>query len=340
MKIIKPDNLGLLFSPCMIGDNCCLSVAAMACFSLETALDDRLLEEVHMWQVVAGALGEEEALDMGYPKKRGEFLVYGAGHSSRAVAGLQVSVTVAGLTKTLHVSGATYWNAAGLPAAPKPFREVPINWTMAFGGEGWEPNPTGVGIVPDTNGRIPLPQVQAPHHLMASPKDCPEPAGFNALNPFWPQRKRFLGAFDATWLKNRWPYYPYDTDPEYFNVAPMDQRIAGFFKGNEKVKIVNMHPEKAEITSVLPGVRARLFMNRVVDGKEAFTEIETRPETVWLFPGADCGVLLFRGTARVIDETLDDVMHLMVEWEPLKAQPETVDFYHKKFIDTISPVEA
>ncbi len=340
MKIIKPDNLGLLFSPCMIGDNCCLSVAAMACFSLETALDDRLLEEAQMWQVVAGELGEEEALDLGYPKKRGEFLVYGAGHSPQAVTGLQVSVTVAGLTKTLNVSGARYWNAAGLPSTPEPFKETRISWANAFGGEGWEINPTGVGMLPDQDGRIPLPQVQDPRHLVTSPKDRPEPAGFNALNSFWPQRKRLLGTFDDTWLKKRWPHYPTDTDPEYFNSAPVDQRIAGFFKGDELLRIVNMHPEKAEIASVLPGLRARLFLNRLVDGKERFTEIEARPETVWLFPGADCGVLLFRGVAQVTDETLDDVAHLMAEWEPLNAPPETLDFYRQKFSDTIAPPEA
>jgi len=340
VKIIKPDNLGLLFSPCMLGENSCLSIAAMACFSLETAQDDRLLEEAQMWQVVAGELGEEEALDLGYPKKRAEFLVYGAGHSPQAVAGLQVSVTVAGLTKTLHVSGARYWNAAGLPSAPEPFTETRVSWANAFGGEGWELNPTGVGMLPDQDGRLPLPQVQDPRHLITSPKDHPEPAGFNALNPFWPQRKRLLGTFDDAWLKKRWPHYPTDTDPEYFNTAPVDQRLAGFFRGDELLRIVNMHPEKAEITSALPGLRARLFVNCIVNGKETFTEIEARPETVWLFPGADCGILLFRGTAKVTDETLDDVAHLMAEWEPMNAPPETLDFYHQKMIDTIAPVEA
>lgn len=340
MKIIKPDTLGLLFSPCMLGDNCCLSVAAMACFSLETARDDRLLEEAQMWQVVAAELGEEEALDLGYPKKRGEFLVYGAAHSPQAVTGLQVSVTVAGLSKTLNVSGARYWNAAGLPTAPEPFKETRVSWANAFGGEGWELNPTGVGMLPDQDGRMPLPQVQDPRHLVTSPKDRPEPAGFNALNPFWPQRKRLLGTFDDAWLKKRWPHYPTDTDPEYFNTASVDQRITGFFKGDELLRIENMHPEKAEITSVLPGLRARLFVNRVVEGKETFTEIEARPETVWLFPGADCGVLLFRGTATVTDETLDDVAHLMAEWEPLNAPPQPLDFYRQKFIATIAPVEA
>ncbi|WP_319589196.1 DUF2169 domain-containing protein [uncultured Desulfobulbus sp.] len=339
MKIIKPDNLGLLFSPCMLGDNCCLSVAAMACFSLETR-DDRLFEEAQMWQVVAGELGEEEALDLGYPKKRGEFLVYGAAHSPQAVTGLQVRVTVAGLSKTLNVSGARYWNAAGLPSAPEPFKETRVSWANAFGGEGWELNPTGMGMLPDQDGRMPLPQVQDPRHLVTSPKDRPEPAGFNTLNPFWPQRKRLLGTFDDAWLKKRWPHYPTNTDPEYFNTAPADQRLTGFFKGDELLRIENMHPEKAEITSVLPGLRARLFVNRVVEGKETFTEIEARPETVWLFPGADCGVLLFRGTATVTDETLDDVTHLMAEWEPLNAPPQPLDYYHQKFLATIAPVKA
>jgi uncharacterized protein YjbI with pentapeptide repeats len=340
LKIIKPDNLGLLFSPCIIGDNCCLAVAAMACFSLETAREDRLLEEAQMWQIVEGELGEEEAFDLGYPKKRGEFLVYGAGHSPQAVTGLQVSVTIAGLSKTLNVSGARNWNAAGLPTAPEPFKETRVSWANAFGGEGWELNPAGVGMLPDQDGRIPLPQVQDPRHLMASPKDRPEPAGFNALKPFWPQRKRLLGTFDDAWLKKRWPHYPTDTDPEFFNAAPVDQQLAGFFRGDELLRIVNMHPEKAEITSVLPGLRARIFVNRVVDGKETFVEIEARPETVWLFPGADCGVLLFRGTATVSDETLDDVAHLMAEWEPLNAPPQPLDFYYQKFKDTIAPVEA
>ena len=99
-----------------------------------------------------------------------------------------------------------------------------------------------------------------------------------------------------------------------------------------------MHPLKPEICSGIAGVRARVFINRVVDGKESFIEIPTRAETVWLFPGSDCGVLLFRGTSRVIDETLDDVTHLMAEWELLQAEPETLDFYHQKFLKTVAPV--
>jgi uncharacterized protein YjbI with pentapeptide repeats len=340
MKIIKPDNLALLFAPCTPGDSCCISVAAMACFSLDTASTDRLLTESVLWKTVAGELGEEEPLDLGYPKQRGEFLVYGTCYSPDPVRGAQVSVTVAGLQKTLNVSGRRYWNAAGFSSDPELFTEMLVSWANAFGGEGYELNPLGVGIVPGPDGRIALPLVLDPRQPLASPKDRPEPAGFNALNPFWPQRASYLGKFDDTWLKKRWPHYPHDTNPEYFNTAPPDQRLPGFFKGDEAIRIVNMHPEKPEIRSVLPGLRARIFINCAVDGKESFREIEARAETVWLFPAAECGVLLFRGAAPVSDETLDDLTHLMAEWEPLQSQPESLEFYHKKFLEAVAPEPA
>jgi len=340
MKILKPDNLALLFTPCMTGDICCISVAAMACFSLDKSLDDPLLTEQVMWQSVAVELGEGVALDMGLPKHRGEFLLYGSCHSPAEVTGMQVSVSVAGLSKTLNVSGDRYWNAAGIPSTPEPFTTKRVCWDNAFGGEGWEPNPAGMGIVPDKNGRIPVPPVQDPRHPVTSHNECPDPAGFNALNPFCPQRKQYLGLFDDKWLANRWPHYPNDTDPEYFNSAPQDQRLSGFFKGDEAIKIGNMHPAKHEIVSKLPGVRSRLFINRVVNGSETFSEISSRAETLWLFPGSDCGILLFRGSSRVADDTLDDVTHLMAEWEPLNAQPESLEFYNRKFLTTVSPAEA
>ncbi len=340
MQIIKPDNLGLLFTPVMTGDNCCISVAAMACFTLETDLPERLQPEAEIWQSAAAELGEGEAFDMGLPKQRGEFLVYGSCHAPQTAEGMQVSVTVSHISKTLNVTGPRSWNAAGLPPEPEPFKEMRVTWANAFGGEGWEPNPLGVGIAPGPDGRVPIPAITEPRHHLTSIKDRPEPAGFRAMNPFWPQRKHYLGAFDDKWLKSRWPHYPLDTDPEYFNTAPMDQRLTGFFTGDEPVRLLNMHPEKPEIRSTLPGVRARLFINRMVDGRESFIEISAHAETLWLFPGNDCGVLLFRGLSKVTDETMDDVTHLMAEWEPLNTQPESFEYYHRKFRESVSPASA
>lgn len=337
MKIIKPDNLALLFTPCVPGDHCCIAVAAMACFSLDQSSAERLRTESELWQAVAEELGEEEPLDLGYPKQRGEFLVYGSCHAQSPIRGSQVGVAVAGLQKTLQVSGPRFWNAAGIPSEPELFRELRISWTNAFGGTGYDLNPSGQGAIPSTDNRVPLPPVQDPSHPILSPNDRPEPAGFNALNPFWPQRASHLGRFDDTWLKQRWPHYPHDTNPEYFNTAPADQRLNGFFKGDEPVRIVNMHPLNPELHAALPGLRARLFVNRVIDGLESFREIETRAETLWLFPSAECGILLFRGVTQVADETFDDLTHLMAEWELMSDQPCPLEYYHAKFLEAIAP---
>lgn len=337
MQIIKPDNLGLLFNPCMIGNACIISVAIMACFPLCSAPGSPLLEESAMWDLVAKSLGENESLDMGYPKHRGEFLVYGSCHSPVPVPGMHVGVTVGTISKSLQVTGRRYWNAAGVPGEPELFREIPVCWTNAFGGEGYEQNPEGTGFVPDKTGNRPLPLVQDPHRLITSSGNNPEPAGFTAINQFWPQRSRFLGSFDDRWLRTRWPHYPHDTAPEYFNTAPPDQRLSGYFRGDEPLHINNMHPEHPLIESRLPGLRARLFLNQSMDVGQHFVEVETRAETLWIFPGGEAAVLLYRGAAHVADETLDDVLHLMAAWEPLDSDPLPYDFYRRQFAELLSP---
>ena len=71
-----------------------------------------------------------------------------------------------------------------------------------------------------------------------------------------------MGTVDESYLVESWPAFPRSTRPEYFNVAPEDQRIQGFFQGDEVVKFLNMHPTTPRIISSLPGVRARLFIHR------------------------------------------------------------------------------
>ena len=147
MKIIKPDNLALLFSPCMIGDNCCLSVAAMACFSLEPAPVDRLLKETAMWKTVAAELGEEEALDTGYPKKRGEFLVYGSvpcapggNRSAGERHGCRFVQDPECERNQILERGRGSIRPGTVPG------DARSDGANAFGGRGWEPNPVGIGL--------------------------------------------------------------------------------------------------------------------------------------------------------------------------------------------------
>ncbi|MBF0529370.1 MAG: DUF2169 domain-containing protein, partial [Deltaproteobacteria bacterium] len=286
MKIIKSNQLALLFTSFMSREKLGISIAALAYFHLdppETVAKpmDRLLEEAKMWPAVAAALGDEEALDLGIPKKHGEFLVYGSAYAKPPRSAILVRIMVGEQSKILYVSGPRSWNITGISSRPALFSAMRISWTNAFGGADWEANPLGKGMAPGPDGRISIPTIQDPTNLVTSPDDRPGPAGLTAYPSFWPQRRRYLGKFDETWLENRWPHYPLDTNPEYFNTAPKDQRLNGFFQGAEAIRIVNMHPSQREIISPLPDIRARLFINRLLEGKEVFAEVESNAETLW-----------------------------------------------------------
>ncbi|MDQ5985081.1 MAG: hypothetical protein CSYNP_00785 [Syntrophus sp. SKADARSKE-3] len=345
MRIIKPDNLSLLFTPVMVGEALCLSAGTMAFFSLDPGAPERLLPEAGMWQTIATVLEKDEVFDMGYPKPRGEYLVYGSCRPGRPERAAQVQVEVAGCRKQLHITGNRKWLVTGFPEDPQPFTEMKVSYQQAFGGPGYELNPLGKGLIADAEGYRELPNVQDRNKLLASDSDLPAPAGFTAYPMIWPQRAKYLGRFDDAWRETRWPYYPLDTEAEFFNTAPEDQRLAGFFRGNETIRIVNMHPDKREIVSVLPALRPRVFLNQAVPvgnekDKQEFREIKMHGETVWLFPDLDVGIILYRGVMTVYDEELDDCLHLMANWESMEEAPVSVEDYHELFLATVNPVEA
>ena len=136
---------------------------------------------------------------------------------------------------------------------------------------------------------------------------------FEALPATSPQRTSLLGNFNRQWLEKTWPHLPLDTSAAYFHSAPPDQRMAGFFKGDEVIEIAHMHPQYPLLRSALPQLRARCFVNRREGTAEVFSEIETCAETVWLFPEQECGIVLYRGVSGISDSEADDVLHVMAQ---------------------------
>ena len=70
------------------------------------------------------------------------------------------------------------------------------------------------------------------------------------------------GCGDGQWRRHRWPWLPEKFDYTFFNAAPPDQWIDGFFRGDESLAFENMHPEQAVFTTRLPGMRARCFVTK------------------------------------------------------------------------------
>lgn len=337
MKIVKPQNMALMFKSLHIDGSSHLSLAVCACFSFQVSLPDRLLDEQEMWPLIEGALEKEELFDFGVPKIRGEFLVYGSALAPKPVPAQEVAVQVGGTRKTLVVFGDRYWTRTGGIEDPAPFTSMPIRWSYAFGGPDFTDNPAGKGACPDASGRRPLPNVQDPQQLVSSPHDTPKPAGFTAWPMNVPQRLRYLGKVDEKWLQEEWPHFPRSTDWEYFQTAPEDQRWKGFFTGDEKVEIVNMHPREPILRSALPALRPRLFAHRQADGKEIFQEISCRAETLWLFPDREAGILLYRGVIGTADEDYPDILHLYGRWESLREPPQPLEVYARMFQEELTP---
>ena len=341
MKIFKPDSLGLLHRGIRFARQNQLSVGMMAFFALDEAPGAALLPEAQMWKVAAEAIGSDGVLDEGLPKPAGEFLVFGAAYAPGGVAAPEVaaSVQVGELSKTLRVSGDRHFNALGLVSAPKPLTHMVISPQTAFGGPGSLTNPVGKGLVKvkhvDGSESLPLPNVEHMDQLVLRAGDEAPAAGFWSLRPDSPLRTQHLGRFDDLWLKKTWPHLPDETQPAYFNVAPSDQRIAGFFRGDEKIVVGNMHPQRAVLRSALPQVRARCFINQRGAGGDAFVELTARAETVWLFPGQNCGIVLFRALATVADEDADEVLHLLADWEDMRTVPLPLTHYHARVLQQL-----
>jgi uncharacterized protein YjbI with pentapeptide repeats len=334
MKVFKPLNQSLLYKAFEINRTFYLCTAVISYFPLRSS--PALKPETELWKFLADALGKEAMLDMCMPKPRAEVLITGACFAPGGSAGAgEVSINIGSVNKTLYVFGDRFWRTSGTMgkaiSEPKPFTRVAITYANAFGGPSFKPNPLGKGadMVEDESGAKirPLPNIEYPAQLIGAPKDTPEPAGFGPIDLSWPQRMEKVGTYDQKWLNEQFPGLAADMDPAYFNVAPQDQWIDGFFTGNEPLSINGMHAEKKTITAVLPGIKSRCFINRKDNGGEVFEEISTKLDTVWLFPHAERGLIIWRGVTEIQTDDAADILQMLVAYEKCEDAPRAVEHY-------------
>jgi uncharacterized protein YjbI with pentapeptide repeats len=336
MKIYKKKEIGLFLRPIGVRGRIYLSAAAMLFFDLDNP--DVLLKEKEMWTSLQDVMGEKFVLDQGAPKAHPELLITGscfapAGETRKAE---RVRVKVGSLEKSLDVFGDRWFGPGGSIAEPEPFTEMEISLANAFGGPDVAENPYGKGAVSialsDGRRARPLPNVEAPGHLMGAPDDRPKPAAFGPLPVDIPPRSKRSGTFDEAWKRERWPYFPEDFDFGHYNAAPEDQWAGRFFEAGEAVEVENMHPERRRIESRLSTVKPRLFVTRrsslkAGEAEEVFVETSFKLETVWLFPGILRGLVLYRGMTEILDDEYADVVRLFMTLETADQQPGSLEHY-------------
>ncbi len=341
MKIIKPDAAEVLvrvFSNS--AQQYCLSIGFIQSFALHSTAPLPKPNASLVYAVAAEALGKDAVLDEGLPKAFGEFLLYGAayppaGHSDQP---LSVKARVGEVQKQLAVFGDRTISSFGIRGTPARFNRMPLTPAHAYGGQSYPLNPKGKGadkIVDPVTTTVqrPMPNIELPNRLMLSASDEPEPAGFWAFAPDSPKRSGLLGRFNDRWLANRWPHLPIDTQAEYFQTAPVDQRLAHYFRGDETISLHNVHPQLPVIESTLPKTRARIFVAQQPAGQEnTFKELTANVETVWLLPDQLTGLVLYRAVIVIADSTASDIKHIYAELEPLSESPKSQAEFYKSFV--------
>ena len=343
MKVIKPFNQSLLYKVFEKEKKCHLSVTILSFFPFEAT--QGLLSEIDLWKFAGSELGKDAVLDMGMPKPRGEVLAVGTcfAPGGKPVPAYEVCLQIGPIDKTLYVYGDRFWKRKARIVKtiidPLPFTEMAMSYQNAFGGPGYKKNPLGKGHAPVKTGKgethHPLPNIEDPQDLIDSPKKKPDPAGFAPIDLTWPQRLDKAGTYDERWLREHFPGTAEDMDWTFFNAAPEDQQIDGFFTGNEPFEIKGMHPEKPLIQANLPGFTSRCFINQKTDRGEQFEEIETRLDTVWLFPHAEKGIVVYRGVVEVGTDDAEDVLHMLLAYERLNEKPRSLEHYHEALLKRI-----
>ena len=331
--IVKPTRLGFLRRVSSDRDGHRVWITALGAFDMRSPGD--FLTEAELWQTAAPVLGTT-VLDAGMPKPNAEVLVAGdaCAPAGRTVRRLAVNLELGPIAKRLVVFGRRWWRYGPdgpVMSEPQPFERVPLGWNKAYGGPGFAENPLGKGA--DAKGairlgnQVELPMVEAPDALITDIEHRPLPAGFGPRAEDAPSRLAFAGDYDDAWLRDDFPGPGRGFDWRYWNVACPDQQTESAFRGDEPFRITSMHPEHIDLRGCLPGFRVRAFARR---GDE-FRELEARCDTVWLFPGALMGVVLFRSGLAVADAEASDVPHAMLAYEHMRDAKRSLAHYRTAF---------
>ena len=324
MKIIRP--LQISYNHQVLEQNRRFYFTASATLGINLETGKELLDLNYLKDAFE-SMGENPLPDMGMPKPCGEFLVSGNffAPGGKAVQGGEVKVRVGKIEKKLFIFGPRKWQA-GFPSPPEAINSMPLDYTKAFGGEGFKKNPHGIGF---NDGMLPC--IEDPRHLVASKNDTPEPVGLSPLYSMLPQRMKYQGTYDSDYKNKYFPGYPEDHSWKYFMCAPPDQWINDFFKGDETFALCHMHPEMPIIEGRLPGLLARCFINKIKDGRENFSELPLNIDTIWFFPEKMLVLLIFRGVFETEDDEAQTISDVLCAYEDRLHPLRSIDYYQKAF---------
>ena len=288
---------------------------------------------------------EEPQRGVAYPtdfvphKPAGEWIVTGTAHNACYGSGdrFGVRVRVGDQSKLIDAVGDRSWIPTLLRSKPGPAEAagaIPLTYDQAWGGPSYPANPLGRGRAGEA-----MPNLETPGAWVESRSSQALPAGFGPLPSGWPQRQKWMGKYNARWVREHWPWLPPDFDFRYFMAAPEDQWAKGYFRGDEPLVFEQMHRDHAVYQSRLPGVRARCFVAQRSDetGELVFREVPLNLDTVWVDLDQEKLVLVWRGRLPVASLKLLDIESVLPVVEPLDQPDPGIGFYEALLARQLAP---
>lgn len=286
---------------------------------------DVLLAEPDAWHALEPYLPLIQAPDMGGPKGCGEWLLAGSSFAgANALRSWEPDVQIGQSHKRLRVLGPRRWEHGTL-SEPLPVGSVAMDWRSAWGGAAIAENPVGCGVR-DGSDAITVPCIEHSEHRWSSPDESSRPACTLPLDVAHPWRRRFAGTYDASYLERFYPGMPADFDHRFFNRAPVDQQIPGLWRGDEAFVLRHWHAERSCIEGRLPGLRPALHV--ALHG-EPLQRVDMGLSTVWLFPNALFGLLVFEGWIPVRSLDGSEIERMIAGVERLEAAAHPLEHYER-----------
>ena len=223
-----------------------VTVAVKAAFAFTPEGTMTLAEPppIHPDEVMAGGRravrSTRLAADLVPYRKRADVTFSGFAHAptGRRVETMRVRLGVFSESRALVDKAIVVKKSAG-------FERLPIDYEHAFGGSGFAENPFGEGFAEDDD----------PDALnLFDPKDPRRVACFAPLAKTQEPRRTLRGALPLPGFGLDLVPLPDDFQLDYFQAAPVDQRV-DFLRGDEWVVLEGLHPTETLFRTRLPSAR-------------------------------------------------------------------------------------
>jgi hypothetical protein len=224
--------------------------------------------------------------DLGPSKGATDIWLVGHAHSQtgQPVTQIRIGFSIGATVRQLDVIGDR--DAHNSFTAPKPFISMPLTWARCYGGSGPEcssGNPVGCGIMPQADGRHPLPNLLQPNNSSGTIAQ-----GVGPIPRHWPQRSQYAGTYDAAWQQSRAPLQAADIDPRHWQVAPTEQQAPGHLKGGETITLQGVTPAGfapgSIYRSILPklslGFRTKFYDGSIISSRSVIHSVILLPDGV------------------------------------------------------------